>query len=156
MYGHHGPVVRRCVICRKPIPPERQRHGRHVKYCSTACRARASAARDVERGPRLPSPPRTPKFKVTPGYVYILRCEHFYKIGVTKRPESRSWETDNPFDLEIVRLFPSRDMRRAESRLHAMFSRFHHRGEWFVLPEACVAWIQTIADIDATDVIQGF
>ena len=82
------------------------------------------------------------------GYVYIIRCEHYYKIGVSKQIESRKWETDNPFPIEIIRVFPSQTMRRTEMRLHEMFRRFLHRGEWFVLTPACVAWFLTVDDID--------
>lgn len=82
------------------------------------------------------------------GHVYLIRCQQYYKIGISKHINSRSWETDNPFPIEIIGVFPSQMMHRTERRLHEMFRRFHHRGEWFTLTPACVEWFLSIEDID--------
>src|SRR4051794_4224818 len=78
---------------------------RYATTCGT-CRSREMSAsatplRNVVNSPCL-------------SYIYLLQCQQFYKIGVSHNPAKRSWDTDNPFDLVIVKTWPSFNARLVE------------------------------------------
>jgi len=81
-------------------------------------------------------------------YVYLIQCGEFYKIGITKNIAMRSWSTDNPYDIEIIKTWASQSARKTEGRMHAHFRQYHHRGEWFKLPDDAVEWLMYQSDID--------
>ena len=70
-------------------------------------------------------------------YIYVIRCNEYYKIGVADNVERRLYElqTGNPYQLEIVGCYPApRNMCISfEGTLHSIFEQcgFHVRGEWF-------------------------
>lgn len=85
------------------------------------------------------------------GFVYVVRCMQYYKIGITKDMESRAkgWQTDNPFDLEVITVFRSDRASAYERALHTRFRRYHHRGEWFQLPESEIQILVAAESIEA-------
>ena len=76
-----------------------------------------------------------PKKKLdTSGFVYLVGCNEFYKIGVSKTSvESRlaALQTGNPYPLSILFYKRVKNAYRAESHLHNEYCEFWHTGEWF-------------------------
>ena len=69
------------------------------------------------------------------GYVYIIRCQGFIKVGVADDPYARlvTLQTGNPFKLELMRFFASIDPYAEERELHELLRNDHERLEWFRL-----------------------
>lgn len=76
-------------------------------------------------------------------YIYLLRCNEFCKIGVTKNLDTRSWKTDNPYDMILLKTWLSPIPTITERKMHRFFEQYHHRGEWFILPESVIDWLIT-------------
>ncbi len=69
------------------------------------------------------------------GYIYIIKCEQYYKIGQSVDPAKRiiSFSTDNPFGITIIRIAKVLDRFKVERCLHRSFQQKRHSGEWFLL-----------------------
>ena len=74
------------------------------------------------------------------GYVYLLQCQQYYKIGITKDVIKRTVgnQTGNPFEVKIIDTFLSLDKNADEKILHRLMSEYWHRGEWFEIPKAMI------------------
>ena len=80
-----------------------------------------------------------------PGYIYLLHCEGWYKIGrTTQKPEDRMAQIDTamPFETTLIHAISVEDSGAVEQRLHAKFSDKRWKGEWFKLDEADVKYIK--------------
>jgi hypothetical protein len=68
-------------------------------------------------------------------YLYLIRCQQFYKIGITNDIKSRlaQLSTGNPFELDVVRVFGYDNAEIVERAIHQRFSDNRKRGEWFEL-----------------------
>lgn len=82
------------------------------------------------------------------GYLYVVRCEVFYKIGITKNVSSRmsALASSNPFPISVALLFEYDCMQRAadaEFQLHFIFNQKRVRGEWFELDRVDLQRIKT-------------
>jgi len=77
----------------------------------------------------------TKKKKV--GYVYVIRCNDFYKIGKANNVKSRleALQTATPYALELILTFKTKYPLRLESHLHYHFRNQNVRGEWFTLSD---------------------
>jgi len=75
--------------------------------------------------------------------IYFIRSNGFVKIGIACDPEKRAQtiNTDAPCGAELVTtISPKNDTDgKLEKLLHAYYSEFNHRAEWFVLPKREVA-----------------
>lgn len=72
------------------------------------------------------------------GDIYIARSDTgHYKIGISKTPTERIryFDTIMPVEVELVYRFPSDNCRRGEKIMHQVLAEYHHRGEWFNLPQ---------------------
>lgn len=72
------------------------------------------------------------------GWVYLCKCGHLYKIGITQNLDvrMRGHQVSNPFEIDLLKswLFrPYALARTAEKLLHKYYRHLHHRGEWFNL-----------------------
>lgn len=76
------------------------------------------------------------------GFVYIIRCGDFVKIGHSKNPKRRIKDMDACLPIEPILLatFPAR--RFLETRLHFHLRHHRVRSEWF-------RWCEEIAEIVA-------
>lgn len=68
--------------------------------------------------------------------VYLMECEGFIKIGLSRDPRARliNIQSSTPFEVSIRALISPIlpcDARSLESYLHTVFSDFRVRGEWF-------------------------
>lgn len=68
-------------------------------------------------------------------YLYLIRCQSFYKIGIANDVESRlaQLSTGNPFPLEVVSVYGFNNAQPVEAAIHQRFSYRRKRGEWFEL-----------------------
>jgi len=69
-------------------------------------------------------------------YVYLLKCEKFYKIGYSFNPERRasSIGTATPFEVKLLgfKSYPhEEEARRVERSLHKKYKKYRCKGEWF-------------------------
>lgn len=71
------------------------------------------------------------------GFVYVMVCEGFVKIGVATNIEDRltTLQIGNPFEIKIIKAWRTTDPGQLEDRLHAILERYRVRGEWFKIPE---------------------
>ena len=71
------------------------------------------------------------------GYLYLIRCGDYYKIGITQNIEQRlsSFKTSIPFDIELVlkEKFNYIYKSKIERELHKEFKHKLHKGEWYNL-----------------------
>lgn len=79
----------------------------------------------------------------TTPYLYIVRCNDAYKVGVSTLPEQRIAliRTDNYQPVQTIAIIGLPDAYRIEKEPHELFKEqgAHIRGEWFKLPEELVA-----------------
>lgn len=93
------------------------------------------------------------------GYVYLLRCEQYYKIGIAKDVVKRTIgsQTGNPFEVKIIDTFLSLDKNADEKILHRLMSEYWHRGEWFEIPKTMIGkksnWFKSYSL--PSDVVKG-
>lgn len=84
------------------------------------------------------------------GFVYIIKCHDLVKVGIAASVESRlsSLQTGNPYDLEVINSFASREPALDERRLHSRFAKYHVRGEWFRIPGRLLDRLRTLTTLD--------
>jgi len=78
--------------------------------------------------------------------IYFIRSEGFVKIGhTTNRVKWRLKElqTGNPAKLELLGFVKGN--RHDEYRLHELFGRLRHRGEWFRLDPELEDYIKAVS-----------
>jgi hypothetical protein len=77
-----------------------------------------------------------------PGYVYLLKTPHGYKIGRSTSVEQRvrALRSILPFDVELVHTLRARDMVLCEQLWHEHFAEKKIKGEWFRLDEKDIAF----------------
>jgi len=77
-----------------------------------------------------------PIFKLSPDVgIYIVKCDKYYKIGITQRIGSRmsGFSVNNPFPCELIFFTKVRSAKKMENSLHKILKKYHHKGEWFNL-----------------------
>lgn len=77
------------------------------------------------------------------GYVYLVKLDKHYKIGISKSPNDRLKEfTLLPYELETVLIEKVKGYDKREKELHEHFANKRVRGEWFELNEEDVVYIK--------------
>lgn len=73
-------------------------------------------------------------------YIYLIRSQQFFKIGIAGNPEVRILELQigNPIKLELIAAHEFEDAEPAEWVLHQRFSKKRVSGEWFLLDDSDV------------------
>ena len=84
------------------------------------------------------------------GFVYILKCGPFYKIGLSQVVDKRVEQlaTIPPFDVELLYTIETDNMYELESFLHDRFSEKRKNGEWFELKETDLEYIRGLGAQD--------
>lgn len=74
-----------------------------------------------------------PSYKKTDaGYVYIIKCANFYKIGYTNSVMRRMKQLDTrPFPLELIYTRYFSHAYSIEQELHKEYEDFRVDGEWY-------------------------
>lgn len=81
------------------------------------------------------------------GFVYLVRAyTGEYKIGYSFDVGRRikAFSVQPPFKYELIHTFPADDMVQAETMLHDKFAEARIKGEWFLLNDDDIKWIQSI------------
>lgn len=69
--------------------------------------------------------------------IYLVKCEHYYKIGIAANLNSRlnTMRNANPFEVKLIDSVFTKDFASIELKLHNRFATQLHRNEWFLLTE---------------------
>ncbi len=70
-------------------------------------------------------------------YLYVLRCNEHYKIGITKTSVHKrvaNMQTGNPFPIEIVSVFNVENYRYVEKLAYSEFMRYLTSRGWHIEP----------------------
>lgn len=68
------------------------------------------------------------------GYVYIIKIDNYYKIGITRNPKNRFGEyTKLMKPPQVINITCCNNYKEVEKELHNMFSDKNTNGEWFNL-----------------------
>lgn len=80
------------------------------------------------------------------GYVYLLKTQGVYKIGLSVNPTRRLGEIQPayPFPVELIHTIETEDMMALEADLHARFASQRLNGEWFELSPADLEYIKSL------------
>jgi len=86
------------------------------------------------------------KKAAVPG-VYLIQFLHWYKIGCSSDLDLRirNLEAHLPDELAIIHIWPCRNYRRLEQRFHNTFRAKRVKGEWFVLTDDDVKFLQSVS-----------
>lgn len=77
------------------------------------------------------------------GYVYLVKLDKHYKIGISISPESRLQEfTLLPYPLEDICIEKVKNYKQVEKELHKIYTKKRVRGEWFSLDENDIEFIK--------------
>lgn len=95
--------------------------------------------------------------KIKDGYVYLVKLNNHYKIGIADNPESRLKEfTLLPYELETIIVEKVLDNYGLEKELHEKYKHKRIRGEWFELDLQDVEEVKTILRKQSTiDELKG-
>lgn len=96
-----------------------------------------------ERRRKLDFEENKKKQKKNCGYVYLVKLDKHYKIGISVSPDERLKEfTLLPYELENILILKVKDYDKREKELHEHFADKRVRGEWFELNEEDIEYIK--------------
>ena len=80
---------------------------------------------------------RSKTYQETPGYIYVIKSQHGYKIGKTVNLKTRLnlFEVKLPFPIALSHYAWFENYSKAERDFHLMFSDKRLEGEWFDLTD---------------------
>jgi hypothetical protein len=84
------------------------------------------------------------KKEMRPGFVYVIRCGPYFKIGrtVAITPRLKALSIQLPHRLEVVLTAEVYDMVEEERWLHKVFEDRRLNGEWFDLDDGALDFIR--------------
>lgn len=87
--------------------------------------------------------------KDRPGYIYLVKADKYFKIGLSKNPKVRFSQIglQLPYPYEVLHIIPATNMYEAEMKLHEKYAHQRLNGEWFSLTENEVTEIRSLAKI---------
>lgn len=70
-------------------------------------------------------------------YLYLIKCNEYYKIGIAGKMEGRiaALQTGNPYTLILATCFEFNNAEPVEKSLHQKYIPEKERGEWFKLSQ---------------------
>lgn len=80
------------------------------------------------------------------GYIYVVQCNRFYKIGIAEDIKKRmaGLQTANPVKLRLLFCQKHSDYKNMERYFHCKFKHKRTRGEWFLLSNEDVEWLAVV------------
>ena len=90
------------------------------------------------------------KLPVQQGYVYLIKSQDCFKIGIAKHIKNRVSEyvTENPFPTELILQHKVKDYLNKEQYLLNKFKAKNLHGEWFKLNETDIKYISDYLKFD--------
>lgn len=90
---------------------------------------------DVGYGPHTVHTTQRKGVHSKPGYIYIIHCDGYYKIGRASKIDKRvyAFNTQYPHPLEVILTKHVEDMIATERMFHRLYEDKRVRGEWFKL-----------------------
>jgi hypothetical protein len=91
--------------------------------------------------------PDCARFSITKqSNVYVIKCNEFYKIGMSDNPKRRLMElnTATPYTITLVKVIPSDRASELEYELHKEFEGCRIKGEWFRLSKFDLVYIKSM------------
>ena len=87
------------------------------------------------------------------GYVYLFKCENYYKIGIAQDVMDRlsNLQIGNPFEISMVKHVRVFHPYVLEEELHCRQERYRTSGEWFKLPQEALDEVKTRMDLEVED-----
>lgn len=85
------------------------------------------------------------------GMVYCVECQGYYKFGVTSKSMKRrlvNLQTGNPFNIKLIWVARSNQIRKYERQIHKIIRGSHHRGEWYDIPQILAKQLRNIVRHD--------
>lgn len=83
-------------------------------------------------------------------YIYIVKCNEYYKIGIADKPTDRFYQLQNgnPYKLELIATYEiaRKHIKRLEDRFHRAFQKWNIRGEWFLLSDGQLSVVKGQCD----------
>lgn len=69
--------------------------------------------------------------------LYLVKCQHYYKIGVTINLNNYldTMKNANPFEIELIDSVFTNDFKAIAVKLYDRFATQRHRNEWYLLSE---------------------
>ena len=82
------------------------------------------------------------------GYLYVVECNGYYKIGHTTELENRMAELQvgNPHELKVICAKKLLEPRELETALHGLYERKKVRGEWYKLAKEDVKYLKNLCE----------
>lgn len=83
------------------------------------------------------------------GYIYLVRCGDFHKIGLAKNTNKRlsGLKTSSPFEMKMLKAWRCKRPDLIERVMHKRFAKYRVRGEWFQLTEDVVQLLLKVEDL---------
>ena len=80
------------------------------------------------------------------GYVYVIRIDEFYKIGISKNIKNRirNIESSSPRQTELIFSKKFDNYLKIEETLHERFKNKQVKNEWFKLTEDDLTYIRNL------------
>jgi hypothetical protein len=77
-------------------------------------------------------------------YLYLIKCNEFYKIGITNDIAERFSELQvgNPYKLALVGLYGFPNALEMETHFHCKFIKQRVLGEWFQLSDSDISSVK--------------
>lgn len=103
------------------------------------------------KAPQIKTPQSPERLSWDEGYIYLIRCGAFHKIGLAKDAHKRlsGLKTSSPFEMELVKKWRCKRPVTIEGYLHERFKKFRVRGEWFNLSQVDVQLLLKLQDLNA-------
>ena len=90
-----------------------------------------------------------PSYYIMSNFLYLIKCNEFFKIGVAGNVESRlaALQTGNPYQLSLESCYEFDNASIVEQCLHQKFSTKNESGEWFSLDKADLQQFEQICNL---------
>lgn len=84
---------------------------------------------------------KSPKLASESGFIYLIRCNEFHKVGRAVCVQSRlsSLQTSSPYPLELIDSFKTLNSAGDERAMHRYLKAYRVQGEWFNVPADVLA-----------------
>lgn len=131
--------LRKCFVCKDIKPLDKEHFYKNSsRKCGFDTRCKICSNERKRRYTR--------KYNVDyKWYVYIIKCEDNYKIGVTKHDDIKKRIDDmqcgNPYKLELYKMYYIDDMFKSENILHKHFKHKLIRWERYKLDFTDITYI---------------